>query len=382
MRFRITLIQFNLLIAFFSLLSLGAFASELPEIEITIHNRVDTTNRDINAIANLWINYLKSKPDSVYDNPYWNQAEKKKYTDFDLSRKFLYQFPSEQLLRYYQPTILSIVKEGRYYAIRTLFYADGVEKEYRSSNPWCITKLYATKENGDWKLINALKVITENWSRKKIGPINFIYPFPRKLNLLLAQESVDFCKNIIEEFNFPKIESFDFYITENGDKLGKLLNFDFAFAGYSTGVGLYDKNILITGLNSEFYPHELVHMVLPKKERHSFVEEGFATWKGGTMEKTFQENARILAKQIAKNDTITFENVLNKQWGWQYAAFYTTGALFCDLIYREKGKDALKKFLETPKDDNSLINSLCSLLNIKEEELNMFWRKKLMEFTK
>ena len=48
------------------------------KIDVTIHSRVDTTQREIKEIADLWINYLNSKPDSLYDNPYWNNAEKVK----------------------------------------------------------------------------------------------------------------------------------------------------------------------------------------------------------------------------------------------------------------------------------------------------------------
>src|SRR4051812_21544720 len=81
--------------------------SQSKNINITIHSRVDTSKKEINEIATLWANYLNSEPDSVYDNPYWNEAEKKRFNDFDLSRLFIYQFPSRQLLNYYKPTVLS-----------------------------------------------------------------------------------------------------------------------------------------------------------------------------------------------------------------------------------------------------------------------------------
>src|ERR1700759_1703466 len=95
------------------------------KIDVIIHWRVDTTKKEIKEVAALWINYLNSKPDSLYDNPYWNNAEKIKYKRFDFSTPYLYKLPSKQLLNYYKPTILSIEKEGEYYEIRTLFSADG-----------------------------------------------------------------------------------------------------------------------------------------------------------------------------------------------------------------------------------------------------------------
>jgi hypothetical protein len=78
------------------------------DIEITVHNRVDTTRKEVNIT--LWKNYLSSKPDSIYNNPYWNGSEKKKYKDFDFTRQFIYIVPSEKILNFYIPTILSVTK--------------------------------------------------------------------------------------------------------------------------------------------------------------------------------------------------------------------------------------------------------------------------------
>ena len=112
-------------------LNCGLVYSQQTTFDYTIHSRVDTSKQNIKDIVTLWLNYLASKPDSIYDNPYWNEAEKKKYKDFDLTRKFIYQFPSRQLLNYYKPTILSIEKEGNNYSIRILFAADGLKGIYR-----------------------------------------------------------------------------------------------------------------------------------------------------------------------------------------------------------------------------------------------------------
>ena len=116
------------------------------KIDVAIHSRVDTSKKEIKEVAGPWANYLNSKPDSLYDNPYWNSHEKLKFRRFDFSMEYMYQFPSSQLLRYYKPTILSIEKEGNNYGIRTIFSADTLPEQYRKSNPWCITKLFAIKE--------------------------------------------------------------------------------------------------------------------------------------------------------------------------------------------------------------------------------------------
>lgn len=365
-----------LLFLFSPKLSIG----QQTKIDVEIHSRVDTSQKEIKEIAGLWTNYLNSEPDSLYNNPYWNKAEKIKYKNFDFSTPSMYQLPSKQLLNYFKPTILSIQKEGEYYGIRTLFSAEGLEGEYRKSNPWCITKLYAVKENGEWRLKNALPVITEKWNKKTIGKITFIYPQHHVFNIDLATKANQFCNVLSKEYKFPAWKPFEYYITESGDEMGKLLNFDFYAAGYTTGIGMNDERILLGGTGSEYYPHEFVHLIVPQFDRHGLIEEGFATWKGGQQGKTFEESAELLANELAKNNTVTLSDILNKKWGWQYAAFYTTGAIFCNAAYDKGGINLVKKLLETPRDDEKLIETICSLFEIKAKDINAFWRSEVLKF--
>lgn len=360
-----------------------AFAQK-STFDLTIHARVDTTKQETKEIVALWSNYLSSKPDSIYDNPYWNEEEKKKYRDFDFTRRIIYQFPSAQLLNYYKPTILSVEKEGDNYAIRTLFSADGLEGVYRKSNPWCITKLYAVKENNQWKLKNALPILTQYWKRRTIEKITFIYPPEHSFNEIVAKKANKFCDSITSKFQFTDWKPFDFYITKSGDELGKLLGFDFYFAGYSTGMGMKERGALFCGNDSEWYPHEFVHLIDGDYKRHGIVEEGFATWVSGQVsyETSFETAAKILAQALSKNDTITFEDIVNKKWGWQNASlyYYSTGAIVCKLIYEKGGIIALKKLLNTPPDDDKLIGTICELLKIKTTDLDGFLRTEILKY--
>jgi hypothetical protein len=365
-----------------SLLSTNELYAQKSKIKVTIHSRVDTSFSDVRDISMLWENYLNSSPDSIYNNPYWNSEEKQRYRDFDFSQTYLYQFPSKQLLRYYAPTILSIEKEGEYYSIRTIFAADNLPEEYRKLNPWSIIKLYAIKENGSWKLKNAISIITQNWSRKTIGKITFIYPPHHAFNEVLAQKANAFCEQLTTEFKFNDWKPFDFYITESADELGQLLNFDFFYAGYTTGIGMNENRILLSAFGSEYYPHEFIHLLVPNVKRHWMIEEGFATWKGGVSGKSFEESITLLANEIESNDTLTFTLVLNKQWGWQYAAYYTTGALFCKIAYERGGLPLLTKLMEIPMDDEKLVNSICELFQLDKKELAIFWRNEILKYKK
>jgi len=355
-------------------------ALDKDKIQVEIHSRVNTTNSEIKEIADLWINYLNSDPDRISNNPYWNEQEKKLYKDFDLSRSLLYQFPSEQLLRTFNPKILSIEKEGEHYAIKTIYSSSGLEGEYQKSDPWSIQKIYAILENNEWRLKNSLPIITADWNKRTVGKITFIFPTHHKFNLELAEKANHFCNQITAEFHFPESGPFDFYITHSGDEMGRLLNFDFFFAGYTTGIGYNDKRILMSGLGSEYYPHEFIHLIVPKSDRHSLIEEGFATWKGGLGTKSFEESARLFANELADNDDVTFSDILNKKWGWQYAAFYTTGAILCHSVYQKGGVMLVNNLLMLPNDNERLIDNLCVLLKIEKHEFENFWRNEVLKF--
>jgi len=113
-----------------------------------------------------------------------------------------------------------------------MFSANGLEGEYRKSNPLCITKLYAVKENGEWRLKYALSVITEKWT-KKIGKLTVIYLTQYALIQDLATRDSVFFNQIAKEFQFPEWKPFKYYMNESGDEPGKLINFDFFFPGYT-----------------------------------------------------------------------------------------------------------------------------------------------------
>lgn len=354
--------------------------AENKKIQVEIHSRVDTTKNEIKEIATLWTNYLNSEPDIIKDNQYWNEEEKKLYRDFDLSRSLLYQFSSEQLLRHFKPKILSIEKEGAHYGIRTIYSAYGLEGEYRKSDPWAIQKIYAVRENNQWRLKNSLPIVTANWNKKTVGKITFIYSPYHKFSQELAEKANEFCNQVKSEFQFPEWEPFDFYLTQSGDELGRLLNFDFFFAGYTTGIGLNEKRILLSGFGSEFYPHEFIHLIVPKFDRHGLIEEGFATWKGGQDGKTFKESAKLFENELSKNDTVTFLDVLNRKWGWQYAAFYTSGAIFCNAAYEKGGIKLVNELLKIPNDSEKLIDNLCLIFDIEKKDFDAFWRTETLKF--
>ena len=132
----------------------------------TINLAVDTVFPDKKAVAELWFNYLKSTPDSLYNNPFWNEKEKQNYKGFDFLNSEGYLFPS---LHYFRNNnkILSISNFQDGYLIRSIFYQ-------QDFTVFVIANVVARKENGKFVLANYLPYHTKDWQHIKTEFINYV----------------------------------------------------------------------------------------------------------------------------------------------------------------------------------------------------------------
>jgi hypothetical protein len=351
-------------------------------INIDIHARVDTNNSEVQNILNLYRNYLLARPDSSQaSNPHWCAEDKVKYKDFDFTRRFIYdQFPMEYLSQMYRFVILSIEKEYDAYAIRTALIAQDISQPYmRKQNPWAITRIYAIKENKSWKLTNAFSFKIKNWKTLQEG--NIIYHFPSGISLNPAefQKSTSFCDSVASLLQVKSWKPFDYYVTSSSDKLSELLGFDFALVAATKGMAFSDE-ILLNGTGSAFYPHEFVHHVAEEKNiKHELISEGLATWLGGSRLETFTQNLTQLSKAVKGNDTVNVDHVIDKKWGWTVGAFYTTGAIFCRLVFEKQGLEGLNKLFTVPANDNSNLREKLKKL-LQTSDLDQLWKKELRKY--
>lgn len=273
----------HLLITFLLIFSqIGIYAQDQNEkIEVFVSSRVDTSNQDVRQIIELYTNYLNSRPDSIYDNPYWNTAEKELYKDFDLSRGSLFQggIKPGLLFSIFIPFVLSVEPADDKYQIRVLLSRNDTDLKYMGSKVWCIQKLSAIKENDQWVLENLIVYLTEKWEKKTVGFIEYIYPPKFDFSYENANHALEFCQGIINRFNPGYDQPFKFYITNSIDDMGLLENFDYYFVGMTTGKAGEGK--ILSAKGNEFYPHEFVHQLLPKNKNQGFViTEGLAVFLG------------------------------------------------------------------------------------------------------
>ncbi|TDE00360.1 hypothetical protein [Flavobacterium sandaracinum] len=346
----------------FILINTAAYSQTIiPDISA----RVDTSKTVIKSVYHLYKNYINSKPDSIYKNPYWNDKEadqllKSKIFKIDRSANQMYNYyNSVQYLSYYTPKILQIdsIASNRY-QIKTLFAHDCAEKEYKNSTPDFITKLYAVKnENEEFKLENVISYDTKNWKKYKAKFITYIVHPNCSFDKKEAVKAVRFCEKIANQFNL-KIEPFTYYILPNSDEMGKLYNFEY-WLSYLGGQALIPYKEIFTTYGNASYPHEFVHMLFPLPKDNSLycpmiINEGLATWLAGpSFNESFEDSLKQTSKTFQKQKGISLDDIMTFKFrnDFDNSILYVTGGVICKLVYEKHGEKGIWELYNSTKDN-------------------------------
>ncbi|MCS4435835.1 hypothetical protein [Aquiflexum gelatinilyticum] len=354
-------------------------------ISLLISSRVDTTSEEINAIIKLYENYYRSKPDSVYDNPYWNKKEKTLYKDFDFSRISIFQggMDANTLFQYFSPFVLSVEPIGAKYQIRVLFSSATTDPKYAGSKVWCIQKLNAVKEGESWVLENLIVELSKGWSSKKLGCIDYIFPPTHEFDIQEAERAKSFCEEIIRRFNPGYDGEFKYYITSSMDDMGLLENFDYYFVGITSGKAR--EGMILTAKGNEFYPHEFIHKLLPSNPKRNFViEEGIAQFLGTKENKEEYESLmnKLAVDLEERSETINFKSVISQSERFNgYQTAYPAGAAICELVHGHSGDQGLLQLLMADTMEyKNLVTTICLITKLSEQELEMKWSETLKKY--
>jgi hypothetical protein len=360
---------------------------ESKPIIILKSSRVDTSINEVREIVLLYENYLNSKPESINDNPYWNSREKKLYEDFDFSRASMFKggLTANQLSQIFTPFIMSVEPIGEKYQIRVLFSSPNINPKFAGSKVWCIQKLNAIKENSNWVLENLIVELSEKWTTKIVGQIEYIFPPSYDFQISQANLSVQFCNTIIKRFNPTYNSSFKYYITHSIDDMGLIENFDYYFTGMTTGKTR--KNMILSAKGKEYYPHEFVHQLLPpNKNRGYVIDEGLAVFLGTKMDsKEYENSLQKLACDLKQNtDKINFTSVVSQKVEFNgYQTAYPAGAAICELIYKTSGdKGLIQLMLANTSDYENIVATLLKITKLPLDKAVKEWNQIILKYNR
>lgn len=350
----------------------------------------NSTNKEI---IECWQSYLKSKPDSIYDNPYWNAEEKKKFKSFDLLNSEGYLSPSlyKLLDKGYNNEILSIEQKGDTYIIKSMFYF--VLPSSSQLYPLAITKVLAKRDDkGEFKLYNWLPYHTRNWGTRKVGKINYIFHPQHPFNEYKAQKANKLLEKIAQTFKI-EIDEIDYYIAPSCSEIFKLKGFEECVGMYCTECnnicGSFDTQnniIYANSIEGEFYAHELMRTI---NIHFPNMEGVFLNGIAGYVNKEklgmpIQEHYKSMDKYLEEHKEIDLSDLYSfYQLDNVTAPYYFIGMIICQMCLEKGDIDLLKKGMniDNRKPDN-LYEFIDKSLGVPRKKLNDFMRKQIHKYAK
>jgi hypothetical protein len=351
---------------------------------VTVSFGVDTTFADIGDVVRLVRAYLASPDSSARSRGLWSNA-----TDFDRRSGDL----TNDAYQGFPATIVSVASDGSgdsTYVVRVLYArANSTGGEI---SPLAFQRLYAIRESGapfHFRLSGALPRLTRYWDRVLKGRVTFWYAqgqYPNTANIAHASTFVD---SVASLFHVPPPNHIDMYVTGSLEEALHAIGLDFFPTGSADrgrGGRALLGGIVLAGdpRMGEGYVHELAHAILaptfPSGSR--FFAEGVATWLGGSRGRTPREMFARLRQIQTSRPTLTLGQVLSNDIPDAAAeemsdAFYATGALVVDTVYRRAGIPGLRALAQLNGNPKLLLAALPAQLGLdgaNQGAIDEWWR--------
>ncbi|MBC7381707.1 MAG: hypothetical protein H7296_01790 [Bacteroidia bacterium] len=366
-------------------------------LDIEISGRIDTTDTEVYEIYHLFKNYLESRPDSLYDNPYWNAREKRErkganpaifyiaFYTLDASPKIIFS------KRNWKPFILTIEKKkDQKYGLRVAFIKDTISYDKILT----ILNLNAMKENGKWVLENTFNDVVNTWITTCYKNIRYVYPKTHIFNDTLAKKSVHFFDSVGAILDIKVVDTLSFYICDNPDEMGLLFGFAYYYLNHTTGMSYLFLNQIFSSKGNEYYPHEFVHMISKggKGDTSNYIiQEGMACFLGEYGSEKYEWRIVKLAKDYGANKpTYTLPVLLKNEAEWNgYQTAYPTGSVLAEIVFDKKGYAGIKALAEAntnrPEQIYTAVRKITGLNKVafeKEFRKKLAFHLKAFDFSK
>jgi hypothetical protein len=337
-----------------------------------------TTQGPVPEIFKAWRNYLRSDAMSQSPTRYWSAAEQRKWPRYDVAGGYAYQgLPA---------TVLSIelAQPGATeYTVRTLFSTtDGPANDVK---PTALMRVYAIRENGQWVFANALPRLTHDWQRHKVGPINYIVQPGHRFDEEKAKSAARFADSVAKMFGVNPLTALDYYVADTPEEIHRILGLDFVVgAGAQASYSDPGRQMIFVGSSvfGENHRHELTHSILASltwtANTASIVNEGTATWLGGSLGKSFPDVMKEYAGFLAAHPTITLDSVFtvtDHDLGQRPA-----GAALVEMTYQHGGIPGLKAVMASGRTPAQVRTALEKNLGMSWPEIERAWRSHILEY--
>jgi hypothetical protein len=372
--------------------------AQLPAqpISCSLTQTIDTvTNGDpnIKKVYDCWAGYLASSPDSLYDNPYWNSADKIRYKSYDLLKSEGFLSPGLYAFGFLKNQVLSIANMGDAYIIRSRFYY--IYPENSKLFVMAITNTIAKQDaDGNFKLHNWLHHYTRAWNTRKVGVITYYYYPGYPFNIFEAEKAnkmIDYLKKI---FDMKREQEIAYYIASDCDGIMKLKGFE-----YVVGMGdnitnlcgfhdVYNTIIYSNSKKGEYYEHEITRLInnfFPRAHGHYingltkyFTEDDMA------LGQSFKRHFQRMDDYLEAHEGIDLSNYSDSFYAQPMdnitPPHYFVGLLICRLTLDKGGLPLLKQAMNSTPTNEDMLRFIEEELHIKRKDLNRKLRQLIHQY--
>jgi len=348
-----------------------------------LHSLVEQTKTtEIEEVINVWIDFLY-EDDSEIRKQYWHPDEVRDFrSEYCLFEQSFFQYGRSFTLSFAKPYILSVYKSGNQYEIKTMFIGTQLNLSDTATNnqaPMAIVNVIAEKVGEKFYLKNVLSKETELWKRFSVDAINYFVEPNVEIDTLACYKANEFLDSISNIWNSTVYENkINYYVSNSSKTINELVGFEFAFlGGIGSGIAFVDAGIILSGAGNFNYKHEICHIVFGRIE-NLFLSEGLASYFGGTGNQEYAVALKSFSKEVYPLDKEKIDEIL-KFTG--FLNYYMLAAIVVEIVYKSQGIDGLKMLIQDTQYENSdalmLINQVCEMLELSEEELLTTINRKL-----
>jgi hypothetical protein len=337
-----------------------------------------TTQGPVPEIYRAWRDYLRSDARRQSPTKYWSAAEQRRWSRYDIAGGYAYQgFPATVLsIHLAQPGVTD------QYVVRTLFAStNGPTNDVK---PIALTRVYAIRESGRWVFANALRRLTRDWKRHLVGHITYIVQPGHIFDEGKARRAVRFADSVAAMFGVQPVTDLNYYVADTPEEIHRILGLDFMVGGDQASYSDAAKQMILVGnsIFGENHRHELTHFVLLPLmiggNTPDIINEGAATWLGGSLGKSYPDVMREYAAFLAVHPAITLDSVLtvtDHDLGTRPA-----GAALVEMTYRHGGIATVKALMAGGRTDVQLRAALEKSLGMPWPEIERMWRAHVLEY--
>lgn len=328
----------------------------------------------VSAIYAAWREYLLSDPHMQAPTRLWSAAEQERWPGYDLTAGIAYKGMPATVL-----DIRPADREAEEFVVMTMFAS--VSAEGGAARPVALTRVYAVRENGRWVLGNALPRLTRGWRRADVGPVTYVIHPDMSFDVERAERAVEFARSLAANLSLPEIEEVMYVLAPNPEELHRAMGVDWTFGSQGHGYALPWNRLILSGdpVFGEDNRHELAHFVigpiLAERRFHPMVNEGLATWLGGTVGRTYEELLVEHAQFVRKNPHVELDSVLEATGpdvGW-----YPAGAVLVEMVHERGGWSAVRQLLISGRSNEELRAALTELLAAPWDVIAERWKQKI-----